>query len=853
MSGRAAIPGNEQKSTPRMRDVWRPAGPVVAGVLLGSTATTAWVWLTLAAAAISMLVVRALRQKRTPGETEALMRWAGVIAALLLIAAYASLRLHHVPRQTVEAFLTTDGQLVEVAGVVEDTPRIRTPDAGFFADFSHERPITMWTLRLDTRYQTDGSAAPLAGRVLVKANEVVTHVEAGQRVRILGWLADVGPTKNPGEFDFRSWLAQRGVVGRVTVTAREHIQIIETNTATSTLSPRQPSAALIRACGRSLSAGLETEPQRLALLETLLLGRATDASLGDLRDTFRRVGLAHVLSISGAHLGILIGLVWLVARAISGHPQRVPIAVLIFVLAYTALLPGRVPIIRATIMATALFLPLALGRHVPAIRSLAVAAVVVLLWRPGELFAPGFQLSFGAVGAIMLFTRRVSEWLWPQPLVPLRNPGLAVLAGRFVVDYFAVSLVAFGAVLPIIVFHFGLVSPLAVLLSMLAWPVLGAVLALGYLKMLVGLLLPSAGLLLSGPLAWAADALINLAQLADTWPGSSLALSQPVSLAWTAAAMLCGWALLAGRFGSHRRWLAVCITALIVWLTVEQGVITRRFRTPPPLQVTMFAVGDGSSFLVRSADQTLLFDCGSQGYPQVGQRSVVPALRRLGVNRLDVLVLSHADLDHFSGVPEVIESVPVGRILVSPEVLTDAKARPDGATAFLLAWLETQRLPIEPVTAGWSERFGDAKLTALWPPPGLDAERSNDHSLVLRIEAAGRAALLNGDLQADGTAALLDPQHPHHAELNADLTDLPHHGSFTEHSPAWLAAVSPEYVFQSSGPDRLRFDDWAETLKQTQTTRFVSDRAGMTTVTFTRDGEIVTETYINPTPLNPTP
>ncbi len=769
-------------------------------------------------------------------------RAALLLTVLCLVAASTTARLYRLPADTVEALLFQDGQLAEVTGIIETPPRLASPDRGFFADFSYERPRTLFTLRLEKLHHDGASVEPLSGQLLVKVEEAMLDLRVGQRVRVLGWIADIGPVKNPGEFDFGRWLRQQGVAGRLSVTAREHV-VVEEESPSRILA--DTASGLVRsantAARRALADGIDAQPQRLALLETLLLGH-TQGSLDDLHETFRRVGMAHILSISGAHLGILIFLVWGIARAVSGSPRHVALAVLLVVLFYTALLPARVPILRATIMATAFFLPAALGRHMNAVRSLALAAVIVLLWKPSELFAPGFQLSFSAVAAIMAFSKPVSLWLWPEPLVPEQRPTVALVAARGGVRYLAVSIAAFVAVFPLVVFHFGVISPLAIVLSLLAWPVLAGVLALGYLKIIVGLLLPSAGLLLSGPLAWAVDTLVNLAERADTWPGSSITLYQPVSIAWTIAATLLGWLFLAGLFGRRHRLSFVCIAFVFAWLAMGQGVIQYWLRTPPAMSVTMLAVGDGSCFLVRSAGQTLVFDCGSQGYSEIGRRSAVPALLRLGVRRIDTLVLSHADLDHFSGVPALVEALPVGRVICSPEVLADAEEHPDGATAHLVNWLREQQLDPQPITAGWSESLGQTTVTALWPPSNYSAKRSNDHSLVLRFETAGRRALLNGDLAQQAMQDLFETG----ADLRADLTDLPHHGSFVKSSAEWLRRVGPVWVLQSSGPDRLRNDRWAGTLAGQKVERVVSDWAGMTTVEFARDGEMTVMSLISP-------
>ncbi|MEM1098066.1 MAG: ComEC/Rec2 family competence protein [Planctomycetota bacterium] len=809
----------------------------------GVTLAWPWIWLGLAALLGLGWFLRSRAASRDHDEFS--LTW---LALAAMLAATAAVRTAYISADSIERFLTADGQLAEIEGTVASRPRLTAPSEGFFADFAYERPRTLTTLRVERIARNDDTWEPASGHVLIKLDEAETSLQVGDRVRALGWLGDIGPTKNPGEFDYRDWLADRGVRGRLTVRTREHLVRLEPTSDAEAVSGFNIGNRVGDALATTLAEGMEGQPQRLALLEALLLGRG-ETGLGDLRETFRLVGLAHVLSISGAHFGILVLLAWALARTISSNPRLVAWLVLMAVLAYAAILPGRVPIVRATIMAAAYFGPAALGRAISGRDALCLACVAILLWQPQQLFSPGFQLSFLAVAAILLYTPTVAQWIWPQPLVPLRRVPPWYGPARAVVNYLAVSVVAFFAVLPLIVFHFGMVSPWAILLSLLAWPALFAVLALGYLKMLVGWLLPSAGLLLAGPLGWAVDALVTLAERAVDWPAATwrlaLSIDHPFGVAWTLATLV----FVAAWFGEAFRWrrrLGVTLgTGLIAWLAVMQDVPQRWLRETPAASLSMIAVGDGSCFVVRSRGQTLMFDCGSQGYDQVGKRSVVPALRSLGVRQIDLLVLSHADLDHFSGVPEVMAALPVRRIICSPEVFADAANRPAAATARLLDWLDERGQTPEPVTTGWTHNLGDARLRALWPPPGLIADRSNDHSLLLRIEAAGRTALLHGDLQQSGKLALLDDP-ALLEELDADVTDLPHHGSFVDASPDWLDAVSPTFVLQSSGPDRLRFDRWADPLADRGIARFVSHTAGLTTIDIHADGRLESSTFLKP-------
>ncbi len=349
---------------------------------------------------------------------------------------------------------------------------------------------------------------------------------------------------------------------------------------------------------------------------------------------------------------------------------------------------------------------------------LALSAIVVLLWQPVDLFSAGFQLSFGVV-ALLLFAKPTAYWLWPPPVVPTQHQTVGRQVARWVVDYFAASVVAFGVALPMVAHHFAMVNPLSVLLSVLALPVVTVLLGLGYVKILLGVVLPSASLLVAGPLGWVTEAMLDLVTQAAHWPGAAIELAHPPGVMWVVAMLAVVFAVLMGRFARWRWALGVCVVVLCGWMwTVQQPAAVAAWwggqRAGTVLRLNMFAVGDGSCYLVRVGDKALMFDCGSRAYLDVGEKSVVPALQRLGVRRLDVLFISHADLDHYVGVLAVVDAVTVGEVRVPPHLLRRAKAEPDSAVAYLVEQLRARGMVLRPTAQGWSRRLaGGATRRAL--------------------------------------------------------------------------------------------------------------------------------------------
>ena len=810
----------------------------VAGVLLGITVTSPRLWATLTCVLLVLAVVARLRGRGVSSLVPALL------AATASAALWTCVRTAYVDADDIRHHLADTSQLARITGVVDSPPQITPAQQGAFGRFSYRPPVTYAVLDADT-LETSGGDVRVSGRVLLKINQADHRLAAGSRIVATGWLSAISPPANPGEFDYARHMADRGIYARISLPHRENWSLVEPP------SPSSFAAAIERlsnASSRSLLAGLSPDPLRSALLDALLLGR-WNHNLTDLADDFRRTGLMHLLSISGAHLSILLGLAWAIGRAVATRPPRpvwIALAVLVF---YLLVVPPQVPLMRAGIMAAAFMFAFATGRVSSGIEALSLSAIVVLVWRPQDITSPGAQLSFLGVASLLLFTRPLSQRLSPKPdSDEIAQVGqVRVTLRRWTADFISANIVASVISAPLIAYHFGMVCPLGAVLSMLILPVVTVVMSIGFLKLTIGSALPTVGQWLASPLSWSTDTFIGMVERGARTPGSSVELAFQPGAVWTIGATAVLAAIFAGWF--HRRRIAFAGSLLLcgVWLSLPLGRANLDAYTASPrgaLTLHAFAVGDGSCFLLRSTgadgrDRTLMFDCGSNEYLDLSRRSIAPSLQTLGVGRIDTLVISHADLDHFCGVLDLADVVPIGRVLVTPQLLAEARRSPGSAVSQLLRGLRDRAITLETVGEGWSDTLGDAELALIWPAADLVTPRNNDASAVLSVRFAGRRILLNGDIEQLAQAGLLTRGA---SALRADVADLPHHGSFVETSSQWLSAVAPRVVLQSTGAARLDRDKWADVIPP-GVERLITHRVGAIRVDIDADGAIRTSTF----------
>lgn len=832
MSTQAGAFGSEGETGAAGSGVVRLALAWSAGIVLAAQWPARGAWIGGACAALGVCFLLVWRGMGQPA------RWSALVCVALVGGAWLLVQRDYVEDRHVSRFVHDEPGLARVRGVVVGEPREVLADQSTFGAFNYRGPGTMLELEADA-IDAGGGFEPAAGGLVLRIKEHDHRPALGQRIEAVGWLSAVDPAMNPGEFDYRAYLRAQGVSGEMTLMQRGNWLPISDPPGWTLTGMRR---SIGDAAAWSLRLGMPLDEDRTALLDALLLGRRS-GGMSELSESFRAVGLSHVLAISGAHLAILLLLVWALGRLLIGWPSGVSLLVLVVLVLFLLAVPWRTPIVRAAIMAGVFCVGYGMGRRLTGVELLSAAALIVLVWKPGDLFSAGFQLSFGVVGAILLFAKPVSRWMLPEPDVAVVHPSAWDLGVRWVVDYTGMSVVAFAVALPLVMHHFQIVSPLAVLLSLLALPVLTLVLALGYLKVLAGLVSPAVGSLLAVPVAWAGDSLSGLVVQSQRWPGASFTLLAQPSVAWVVGALGVVVALLSGGLRGRRPAMVCCVALVVGWAWVEQrpGSVMDD-DDGPALVLNMFAVGDGSCYLLRSGDEVLMFDCGSQGFWRVGERSIVPALGALGVRRIDTLMLSHADLDHFVGVVDVVERVEVGRVLVSPDLVREAEADRGGTAAFLFERLRALGQEPEVVERGWRGVLGEALLEMLWPAPGYMSELNNNNALVLRVEAAGRRVLLSSDVQGDAIDRLMvEP-----AQLRADVADLAHHGSYVDQSPAWLSAVGPMVVLQSSGHKRRQQDPWAQLLKQRGIKRLRTSELGMVELTVGRDGLIGWSSHLVP-------
>ena len=583
----------------------------------------------------------------------------------------------------------------------------------------------------------------------------------GQRWQLAVRLKRPHGNANPGGFDYERWLFQQRISATGYVRDDRRNRRLEGRSGIFTDEMRNAIAAWFNA--------RQHPPPGLALVRALTIGDAGAINTAQW-DVLRATGTTHLMVISGTHISLVAGLVFWVTRRVwsrlGGWPESIPavrVAVVTSLLSATfyALLTGLgIPSRRALIMLAVGMTALLAGRWSRPAHMLCLAVIATLVIDPLAVLATGWWLSFWAVSMIFYNTsgRFGANGLWYK----LTRLHIVLAVGM----------------LPLLLVFYQQASLIAPLANIIAVPWVSLLVVP---TALVGTLLlfisTTAGGLLLNLAAWLMDALWPCLTWLASLDFALLNHHQP--LTWTLLPAIAGLSLLFAPRGFPGKWLG---------LVMLLPMLSARPPGPAPgeVWVTLLDVGQGLSTVIRTHGHTLVYDAGPSYSPgfDTGRTIVVPYLRSQGVGRIDKLVVSHGDNDHIGGVASLLKAYPVADVEAGiPELLTMREA---GQCRNGEHWR-------------W-----DGVYFSVLHPDARSFRKGNNASCVIRIEApGGRRVLLTGDIEAESERLLLRASRD---RLPVDILVVPHHGSLTSSSPAFVETVRPGYaLFPTGYRNRFRF------------------------------------------------
>lgn len=788
--------------------MYQPVVIVLIAAVLGIVVDRYWpislaVWLWLAVIGLAAWILVARISRRTglfPTGIGGLLL--GNLLILLAVAAAAGAWHHCRWRLFLDddlgRYATRSKQPVCVEAEAIDSPRSQPPRAPNPMQVKGETEgsflaVTVSSIR-------DGAAwRPVSGRATMFIIGKPPDAAPGDRLRCFVTVLALDGARNPGGFDYAAYLRADRIRCRLQAESPRCISVIERGSCWSL--SRVLNA--VRSHGDRLL-GSALNPRRAELAAAVLLGLREELD-GSRNEAFLTTGTIHVLSISGLHIGVLAGVLFVVMRRLPVARWGAVVAVGVVTVLYAIMVDSGPPVIRATILVLIACVAVWLARRPLGFNSLAAAAMLVLAMNPAHLFHVGAQLSFLCVAGLIWFANRrphrdeespdVNAILRRLILQNLSWPSWLLYNFRSsVVGLAEAGLLLWILTLPLVLARFHVVSLAALGLNVLLWPLMSLSLVSGFCVLVLARV-PLIGAICG----WLCDRSLWLLE-----EGVNAGHQMPWGHFWLPGPG--DWWLL-GFYGSlslalafprvrpRRRW---CAAILAVWLSVGIAVSCWP-RDRSRLDCTFLSVGHGCAVVVQfPSGRTLLYDAGQMGSPNSTVRTVSDFLWERGVYHIDAVAFSHPDIDHYNALPELLNRFSVGAVYVSPSMF----AKENSTIRALARSIRQWHVAIHRVRDGdhlWSE--GGESVEVLHPPRRAILSPGNADSLVLEILVQGRRIVLPGDLESPGLEELLA-----RTPRPCDVLMAPHHGSRKSNSAGLAAWCKPRWVV-FSGDGRWSLPD----------------------------------------------
>ena len=676
-----------------------------------------------------------------------------------------------------------------------------------------------------------------AGKVRVQVSEPIHHIQPGNAVRIDCWLSRFTPPPNPGQFDLQKHMYKRGVYLAGSVPIAEGIEVIKPSVA---LLPKMCST-LYRLASDALLDETAIDNTTRSLSAALLLGKRQDLS-PQIMAAFRDTNLAHFISLSGMHVGILAGSLWGLLRVTGLRKKPRAILCLILILMYAMIVPARAPTMRAVFISCFFFASVLFKRHVSPLNTLSLSAMVLLFIHPYDLFSAGWQLSFLSVLGILLFFPAVQFHFltkfyhpvivyFPERMELLKKPLKAFI------ELLAVGVSVWITIAPILLYYFGQINPFSPLWTVLVLPFVMIILYAGFAKILLSSLLPTIASALGWILNYTAIGFentviflskIDFLQIVSYRPGFYLVL-----IIYLLLLTIC---LLPAFYSRARKGVIFLLLLCFFYPGIRSHLILAEAND---LQMTCLSVGHGQAIVLSvPGNRHFLFDAGSITNRNIANKTILPFLQHQSIFSLEAICLSHGDMDHINAVGDVSAAVKVNTVYAN-QVLIDSAQHPsiEREVYQLLAQMDKTVSPFQIFTEG--DHF---RITSIWPSRDILAESKvseNDKSEVLLVEFAGRKILLCGDIEKTAQNLLIQ-QNPH---LTVDVLVMPHHGSMTNLDINFIESLRPEVVIASCSVRTI--NNAYQPPDKSSMRAFYTAKDGAVSVKITKNGDLNVNSFMD--------
>ncbi|MDB4679913.1 DNA internalization-related competence protein ComEC/Rec2 [Planctomycetaceae bacterium] len=667
------------------------------------------------------------------------------------------------------------------------------------------------------------------GKILVSVRGHLIGPRAGDVVDFSGQFGRPSQPANPGEFDFQKWMALQEYLGSMSVEHPRHVEVIaESSSSVGHLMSRSRKWLADR-----LDQYLKS-PDSRALARALLLGDRADLP-DEIKRAFIQSGVFHLLAISGLHIGIIAVMLSRLLSILNLSVRRSSLMVIILMIGYASVTGLRPSVFRATLFLVIYLSGRLLGRESSPLNSLGLTAFLLVLMNPMTLFNSGSQLSFLSVLGIiavrpLLLVNPSSHSLYERAVAGLPRPWYISMMASLRNSIYDVAVIGLAVSLftfPVIAKNFHLFPIWGVPLTILMIPLVTVLLGLGCVLLVASLVFP----VVCPALGWCMEkGLVLISSIPQSVSDSSVVTwtLADVSSWWLMGYLMFVMAILLSRGLQLRLW-----TGMFVWCGLHILVSQTSFEKQN-FRLTTYSVGHGIAILMEFPDgKRFLYDCGSNDGGHNAARAILDDFRQRGVQYLDRVYLSHADLDHYSAFPDLLEEIEINEVVTTESLMSSSESN----LQYLHELMRQSECRVQVATLGDQEVVDDEfQIEILHPKQGLRYSSDNAASLVLLLTCRGQRILLTGDVEAEGLESLMDQ-----SIGSVDYLLSPHHGSRAANTAELAKWCRPKRVVVFSGY-RLELE-YLEDIYAEAEELYVTHRDGAVIIEIPKTGRVQWRTW----------
>jgi len=616
------------------------------------------------------------------------------------------------------------------------------------------------------------------GKVLLTTIKIKQKYTYGDLLQINCNLQEPKGQRNPGQFDYKKYLADQDIFLITYVNHIDSIEVIERQAGNyfvqSIIEPVR------KHFNKSLNSFVTDENS--SILKALLLGEKQDIET-DLLEQFKKVGVVHVLAISGLHVGFIIIFVMIILSLLRLKYNHQIYILLLVLLMYVVLINFKAPVMRASFMAGLYLLAKVSERKSPIFNIIFFVAFFLLIIDPRDLFNPGFQFSFVAVLSIVYGYPKLNNLLPLKSKIDYKNYRLVKkIIVIFIWDAFLVSIAAVLGTMPLTIYYYGVIPTYALFANVIVIPLIGLIVITGLLLLIISLFSSFLALILGNFIDLIFNFLKIIIMFFHNLPYSYFHSTTPSLLTILFLLLL---VYLVFNINSRKHLIAfISVSMVMVFLNIDKNIHSEN------LQVTFLDVGQGDASFVKFPNgESMLIDGGdaTKDWDQ-GKNAILPFLKFNNITNIKYVVASHPHNDHIGGLIEILKSVNVDTLVISKYRYNTKKY------VEMIEVSQSEEIPIRYVGKG-DQLYPDSSCRVYILHPSnefieehdFSGEECNNSSIVMKVQYGVNGILFTGDAEKQAEKAYME----YGDFLECEIVKLGHHGSKTSSTQKMLQNVNP--------------------------------------------------------------